>query len=183
MAAAAAISPTAPLPIISTVLSSSISASSAAVKPVAIMSQAISADSIERLSGICERFISAIGTLKRSAHIPSMFRPSLDAEKGMPLCPAISPGSGMTAETATRSPGLKSFTPDPASSTSAIPSCPSTRFSRLGPAPENTVCTSEEQGDRYTGLRIAANVSSLHEPLSTASGSSFFSTIPFLLKT
>ena len=83
-AAAAAISPTAPLPMTAIVCPAEISASSAAVYPVAIISTAISAASIDRPSGICARLQSASGTLKDSAHIPSRLRPSFVPENGTP---------------------------------------------------------------------------------------------------
>ena len=139
-------SPIAPVPITITVSFSSISAYSAAVKPVVMTSTHISAASGLSPSGILARFISARGTLKSSAKRPSMFLPSFPPEKGKPSCP-VPPGmSGITAGTATSSPFLKSLTSLPVSTTSASPSCPNIIFSLLGFDPPNTVCTSEEQG-------------------------------------
>ena len=83
-AACIAISPTAPIPITTTLSPNLISALSAPLNPVVTISTHIRASSISIPSSILAKFISASSSLKYSANTPSIVLPRALDEKGLP---------------------------------------------------------------------------------------------------
>ena len=114
-------------------------------------------------SGMRARFPSASFTWKYSPKTPSLkfenFQPASIPPECIeyPPCASREFQSGVMAGTRTLSPGLKSFTKEPTSTTSPQPSCPKI-MSCLSPiAPSQTVCTSDVHGASASGLQIASS--------------------------
>jgi len=159
---ATAMSPTGPMPMTSTTSPNCTSASSTPWNPVGTISESMHASTTLISFGKCARFPSASFTWKYSANTPSLKLENFQPASMPPECiayPAWASSefqSGVIAGTRTRSPGLKSFTSAPTSTTSAQHSCPRIMSCRSPTAPSHTVCTSEVQMAIASGLQIAS---------------------------
>jgi hypothetical protein len=76
---------------------------------------------------------------------------------GVAACASTEAQSGVIAGTMTRSPGLKSLTSEPTSTTSPTASCPRIILCLSPIAPAHTVWISEVQGATAIGLTIASS--------------------------
>ena len=139
------------------------SASSAAWKPVGTMSAIMDASATGMESGRIARFPSASLTWKSSPKTPSLkfenFQPASMPPECIPnpACASRDIQSGVIAGTITRSPGLKSFTREPTSTTSPTASCPRIMSVRSPIAPSHTVWISELHGATASGFTSASS--------------------------
>ena len=163
VAPATDIRPTGPIPITSTESPNCTSASSTPWNPVGTISDSIHASTVLILSGRSARFPSASFTWKNSENTPSLklenFQPASIPPECIeyPPCASREFQSGVIAGTRTLSPGLKSFTSSPTSTTSAHPSCPRIILWRSPMAPSQSVCTSDVQIASASGLQMASS--------------------------
>ena len=127
------------------------------------MSESIQASTMSMPSGSSARLPSASLTWKYSEKTPSLmlenFHPASIPPECManPACASSELQSGVIAGTSTRSPGLKSRTSEPTSTTWAQHSWPRIMLCRSPTAPSQTVCTSEVQRATANGLQMASS--------------------------